>query len=92
MALGLAVTLSVFIFISFAFYRGFISFGNDNAISKNQAANVISAKSVPSPIQNSKETFTTAFDEIGKQYQKFKDSMSAVFVPFITSIEVYERK
>lgn len=95
-ALGLAVTLSVFIFVSFAFYKGFLSFGNGNAIagvkSQNQVANVVSAEALPSPIENTKETFSAAFDEIGNQYQQFKDSISAVLVPFFTGIEVYERK
>lgn len=91
-ALGLTVTLSVFIFISFAFYKGYLGFGNDNVVSKNQVANVISADLAPSPVQNTKETFGTAFEEIGKQYQEFKNSISNVFVPFITGIEVYERK
>jgi len=91
-ALGLSVALFIFIFVSFAFYRGFINFGNNNSMSKNQAANIISADSVSSPLQNSKETFMAAFSEVNKQYQEFKNSMSAVLVPFITGIEVYERK
>ncbi len=91
-ALSLAVTLSVFIFVSFAFYKGYLSFGNSNAMSKNQMANVVSAQLVPSPIESTKETFSTAFSEINKQYQEFKNSVSNVLVPFITGIEVYERK
>jgi hypothetical protein len=95
-ALGLSVSFSILIFVSFAFYKGFLSFGNGGVIAQqktsNQVANVISAKLAPSPIQNTKETFKSAFDEIGKQYQAFTDSLSAVFVPFITGIEVYERK
>jgi len=47
---------------------------------------------VPSPIENTKQVFGAAFDEIGKQYQELKDSFSSVFVPFISSIEVYERE
>lgn len=95
-ALGLSISLTLVIFFSFAFYKGFLSFGNDNAIagvkSQNQVANVVSAKSLPSPIENTKETFSAAFGEIGKQYQEFKDSISTVLVPFFTGIEVYDRK
>ncbi|MEK7669149.1 MAG: hypothetical protein AAB350_00960 [Patescibacteria group bacterium] len=95
-ALGLSVSLTLVIFFSFAFYKGYLSFGNNNLIagkkSTSQMANVVSAKSVPSPIQNTKEVFGAAFAEIGKQYQEFIDSVSSVFVPFISSIEVYERK
>jgi hypothetical protein len=96
-ALGLATTLTLIIFVSFAFYRGYLSFGNSGTIaevkSQNQtAAAVLSVKSVPSPIENTKETFKSAFDEIGKQYGEFTDSMSNVLVPFFTGIEVYQRK
>jgi hypothetical protein len=95
-ALSLAVIFSVFIFVGFAFYKGFLSFGGGDVLAKqnhsNQVANVVSAKSVPSPLENSKKTFEAAFEEVGKQYQKFTDSVSAVLVPFITGIEVYQRK
>lgn len=91
-ALGLSVTLSVFIFMSFAFYKGFLSFGGGYTAPKQQVANVISADSAPSPVQNTKETFKAAFGEINKQFGEFKDSLSAVLVPFVTGIEVYERK
>ena len=92
-ALGLATTLSLIILISFTFYRGYLSFGNQETVvtqkSTNQVASVVSA---PSPIENSKQTFKATFDEIGKQYQDFKDSVSNVLVPFIEGIDVYERK
>jgi len=95
-ALGLSVSLTLIIFFSFAFYKGYLSFGNNNLMaskkSASQMANVISADAVPSPIQNTKEIFDSAFNEIGKQYKQFTDSLSSVFVPFISSIEVYERK
>jgi hypothetical protein len=97
-AWGLSIGLTLIIFVSFSFYRGFISLnfgaGKNIAQQKNssQTANVISADLAPSPIQNTKQTFSAAFDEIGKQYQELKDSISAVMVPFFTGIEVYERK
>jgi hypothetical protein len=87
-ATGLTFGVFVLIFMSFAFYKGFFSFGN----SQTQVANVISVEKAPSPIQNTEETFGAAFSEIGKQYQSFKDSLSGVLVPFVTGIDVYERK
>jgi hypothetical protein len=95
-ALGLSVSLTLVIFFSFAFYKGYLSFGSSDLLvskkSTNQMANVVSADLVPSPIENTKQVFDAAFDEIGKQYKEFTDSLSSVFVPFISSIEVYERK
>ncbi len=91
-ALGLAVSFSFIIFISFAFYKDYLSFNGGNLMPKKQVANVISADLAPSPIQNTKETFQAAFGEINKQYQDFKTSVSNVLVPFFTGIEVYERK
>ena len=91
-ALGLSVTFTMLIFVSFAFYKGYLSFGNGYMAPKNQTANVVDAESVLSPIESTKETFKTAFGEIEKQYKNFTDSLSAVFVPFVTGIDVYERK
>ncbi len=91
-ALGLSVTTTVVIFISFAFYKGYLGFGNGYVAPKDQTASVVSASSVPSPIQSTKETFQAAFDEINKQYQDFTNSVSDVLGPFFTGIEVYQRK
>ena len=97
-ALGLSVSFTVVIFISFAFYKGYLSFGfgsgymAPNPPAGGQVANVISAKSVPSPIENTKETFKAAFDEISTQYQDFMNSVSNVLGPFFTGIEIYQRK
>lgn len=95
-ALSLSVFFTLIIFFSFAFYRGYLSFSNKNIVSNppagGQVANVVSADLVPSPIQNTKETFKSAFGEIGKKYKEFENSISNVLVPFFTGIEVYERK
>jgi hypothetical protein len=96
-ALGLSVTFSILIFTSFTFYKGYLSFGSHNDVITrqnpgNQIAAVVSAETAASPIENTKKTFEAAFGEISKQYQSFTDSLSAVFVPFITGIEVYKRK
>lgn len=95
-ALGLSVFFTAIIFVGFGFYKGFLNFGGMGAIAnqtyQDNMANVVSAKSVPSPIESTKQTFEAAFGEIGKQYQQLKDSMSSVLVPFISNIEVYQRK
>lgn len=96
-AIGLTITLSLFIFVSFGFYKGFISFGGNesniaNTVELQRASNTASVGSVPSPLENSKKTLGVAFEELNKQYTSFKNSVSAVFVPFFTGIEVYERK
>lgn len=94
-ALGLTISLSILILASFTFYKGYLSFGESGAIAEqklgNQVANVISADSASSPIQNTKETFSAGIKEISKKYQELKDSVSDVLVPFVTGIEVYER-
>lgn len=87
-AFGMTVALTALIFVSFAFYRGYLSFGG----SGTQVANVVSADLAPSPIENTKNVFGAAFGEIGQKYQEFKDSLANVFVPFITGIEVYQKK
>jgi hypothetical protein len=91
-AIGLSTSLTILIFVSFAFYKGYLSFGINTSQSKTQVAAVVTASSAPSPFENTKETFRAAFSEIGKQYKQFTDSVSSVLVPFVTGIEVYERK
>lgn len=95
-ALGLAIGCSVFIFIGWGFFTGFLSFRGDSKLvgskSGSQTAAVVSAKKVPSPVENTKNSFKSAFGEMKKQYQEFKDSMADVFVPFITGIDVYDRE
>ena len=96
-ALGLAASLSVFIFFGWAFVNGYLNFGAKNtvvaeSISKKDSASVVLAQDALTPVESSKETFGAAFQEIGKQYSEFKDSIYSVLVPFVTGIEVYERK
>ena len=94
-ALGLATTLSVFILVGFGFYKGFLTVGNSGVIAQNEqskeVATVIVAEKAPSPLSNSKQTFSNILDQITDQYSQFKDSINSVLVPFVTGIEVYER-
>lgn len=94
-ASGLSIFFSVLVLISFVFYKGFLSFGGDQnlASEKNtQAASAIQAKDAPSPLESSKDTIGGLFETIISEYSDFKDSIGAVLVPFVTGIDVYERK
>lgn len=97
-AVGLSIGLSVFIFTGFAFYKGILRLdrgavaAEKPASASQKAAVVVSAATAPSPFENSKRNLEAAFGEIGKQYDILKDSLSRVLVPFVTSIEVYERE
>lgn len=92
-ALGLSITLSLFIFTSFAFYKGYIGLEIESGPSnRNVASPKLAVEEVSSPVENSKKIFKAAFVEIEKQYESFKDSVSSVIVPFITGIEIYERE
>lgn len=92
-AVGLAVVSSLFIFAGFGFYKGYISIEINRSVApKTQVATPIMAEDAPSPIDNSKKIFKSAFIEIESQYRAFKESVSSVIVPFITGIEVYERE
>lgn len=90
-ALGASMLLSLMIFVGFGFYKGYITIGDPSLKPSGQVANAVSAKAAPSPIQNSKETLTEVFGEMGERYREFKETVSGVLVPFVTGIEVYER-
>lgn len=91
-ALGLATTFSVLIFVSFAFYKGYINFGSGGAVAESQMASVAKTEVAPSPVESSREAFAAVFEEIITiQYQKVKDSLASVMVPFWSNIEVYEK-
>jgi hypothetical protein len=94
-AVGLTLVCSLLIFSGFLFQKGYLNFGNTTVAQKSdttQLANVISADLAPSPIQSSEETIGVALQEIKKQYGLFLGSVSAVLVPFVTGIDVYERQ
>ena len=96
-AVGLSITLSLFIFMSYGVYKGFIDIGfSQSKIVETtetvRVSNTASVNMAPSPFESSKKTIDVAFEEIGKQYTNLKNSVSAVFVPSFTGIEVYERK
>lgn len=88
-ALGLATTFSLVIFVAFGFYKGYLSIQNTNQVEK---VAIVPAEKAPSPIENSKTVFGEIFTDFKSKYTDLKESMAAVFVPFITSIEVYDNQ
>lgn len=88
-ALYLASISFIVIFLAFVFHKGY--FDLNSSKSSNQMAGV-AVNEIPSPIKNAKEIFIPTLGEITAKYRDLKDSLSDVFVPFITSIEVYERR
>lgn len=97
LALGLSTALTILIIFSWAFSKGILSLRSPNTTvaekdDSSQVANVISAEKAESPFQSTKETFESAFKQIESQYNEFKESVMSVMVPFVTGIEVYERK
>ena len=91
-ALGLAVSLTVLVFISFGIYRGFISFGGTGTVAQESEKQIAATVVASSPFENSKGVFEGTWAEIEKQYRAFTDSMADVLVPFIEGIEIYERE
>lgn len=93
-AFGFATTFTVAIFFGWMFYSGYLSFGDKGTIAKEKNTNQVAAAAVSaqSPLENSKGVFKAAFKEIDDKYHEIKDSIANVLVPFVTGIEVYERK
>lgn len=92
-----SISLIVFVFVlgAWVLNRGIIDInGGGSAIfSKDKNTNqVASVETVPSPLDSSKQTFRSVWGEISKSYREVKSSISDVLVPFVTGIEVYERK
>jgi len=90
-AFWLTASLTILIFLSFAIYKGMFGFNRAASLASEKSAEEIVVKA-PSPIENSKQTFGSAFKEIKGQYDLFKESIAGVLVPFVTGIDVYERK
>ncbi len=90
-AIGLSLIVYLFIFTGFAFNKGYISVTTKSDPKVSQvAAVVVSAEKAPSPLQNSKGIFGEVVGEAKAQYGVLKESLESVFVPFFTSIEIYD--
>lgn len=98
-AFSLTFIFSLIIFVSFAFYKGYIGLPFDQKevkensvvvdIQRTNTANLIDA---PSPLQNTKNIVGGAYGEISTKLNEVKDTIYSVFVPFFTGIDVYEKK
>lgn len=92
-ALLTTVGLFSIIFISWAAYRGMISlpetiaFESDISNEKN-----LGAIEAASPFESISAAFGSVFTELKSEYRALQESVSDVFVPFITGIEVYESR
>jgi len=92
-ALGLSVMLTLVIALGWAGQKGMIGGGTVAEGGKGEKASLTaSVGTALTPIESSKHSFASGFEEIKKTYQSFKDSLSDVLVPFVTGIEVYEKK
>jgi hypothetical protein len=98
-----ATALSLAIFVGWAGFKGYIGLPNGTVAYDKTAKSVpYQSKSVsgqtavvseaPSPFLNSINALKAAFGQFGEQYDILKESLSNVFVPFISGIEVYESK
>ncbi|MEK7642667.1 MAG: hypothetical protein AAB392_02625 [Patescibacteria group bacterium] len=63
---------------------------NAKTEAKKQTASAID--SAPSPLESSKKSVSSGLNEVKEAYENLKESLADVLVPFITGIEVYERK
>lgn len=89
-ALGASLLVTTIIFATWVGTKGWINFGTPEK--KMQTAQVIDAKSAISPFDSSKRTIQEVGSGIESAYRDFKESVSRVLVPFVTGIEIYERK
>lgn len=90
-AIGLSLVVYLFIFTGFAFNKGYLSVTlKKDSKASEAAAVVVSAEKAPSPLESSKDIFGEVSNEIRAQYGVIKESLESVFVPFFTSIEIYD--
>lgn len=82
------ILTSVFV-LGWAFQKDIIS----PNVAKSERYERVTASTKPaSPTQSYKRSVKKAFGELSSVYSAFKASVSSVIVPFITGIEIYERK
>ncbi len=90
-AIGLSLVVYLFIFAGFAFNKGYITVTTKNTSKSSEvAAVVVAAEKAPSPLEGSKGVFGEVVNEAKAQYGVLKESLESVFVPFFTSIEIYD--
>jgi hypothetical protein len=99
-ALGASTGIFLVMFFSWTYfngYLGFLNFGGSTIVVSSDNSSQIATVSVKdnikttSPFENASNTFGGLFDEITRQYETVRDSVSSVLVPFVTNIDVYEK-
>lgn len=92
-ALFSSLFVFVLVFSIWSVNRGIIKIfpDNDTKISNTGSINLASVSAL-SPIESSQKTLSHFLRRLNNSYLEIKESLSNVFVPFITSIEVYQRK
>ncbi len=96
-ALGLSLVLTLVVAFGWAGQRGLIEFSGDNLAQKASVAPSARAENpvsgdLPTPLDQLKLSLGSAWSGLGEVYGSVRDSLAGVFVPFITGIEVYERR
>lgn len=96
LAFVFSLFLTLFIFTGWLNSKGVFKTGtvaNDTLAPKStQTAQVLEASRAVSPIETSKRAASDTVLEIKKSIQKFSETVGDVLVPFVTGIEIYERK
>lgn len=93
-----ALYASLFVFVAvfgvWSLQRGILDLnsGRPDISKKENSGQLASVEAAPSPLDSSKEVAGSVWSELNKSYNELKESLSNVFVPFVTGIEVYERK
>ncbi len=87
-ALSGAALISLLIFSGWFYSKGYFGYSTTTATQNEVTEAPSTAKS---PLENTKVTFNSVFDQISREYQALKDSIASVLVPFITGIDVYNK-
>ncbi len=92
-ALGLALALTLVISLGWAGQKGWLGEGSIAGSAQPAESRLVGKVVQPlSPIESSKRSLTSGLSGLRGLYASMRDSVASVFVPFITGIEVYERK
>lgn len=92
-----ATFLSLVVFVGWAGFEGYIRLPNGEVSYNESQQNIASvaasnSTNVLTPFDNSKNALRATMEQFSKQFGILKESLSNVFVPFISGIEVYESK
>lgn len=90
---GLSLVITLVIALGWAGQRGILG-GEGEGMA--EAPKIVPTKQTASvalaPVESSKRSLTSGLESAKQAYLNFKESLANVLVPFVTGIEVYERK